>query len=176
MTNRRLMLAALGTVSLIEPLRTALTAEVCPPDAAAANSALFDRYIAASNAHDTSAFAEIFAEDYIQHSGRSPSGLAAQIANFENLRKTWPDLQLHVEDRMFAGDKIIARNSFTATHTQPALGYAPTGRKVTIRTIDIWRVESGKLAEHWDIVDFAGLEKQLRGRIARRIAVAKIDA
>jgi predicted ester cyclase len=64
---------------------------------------------------------------------------------------------------MFAGDKIIARNGFTATHTQPALGYAPTGRKVTIRTIDIWRVESGKLAEHWDIVDFAGLEKQLRG-------------
>ena len=56
MTNRRFMLAALGTVSLIEPLRTALTAEVCPPDAAAANSALFDRYIAASNAHDTSAF------------------------------------------------------------------------------------------------------------------------
>ena len=32
MTNRRLMLAALGAVSLIEPLRTALTAEVCPPD------------------------------------------------------------------------------------------------------------------------------------------------
>ena len=92
MTNRRFMLAALGAVSLMEPLRTALAAEACPPDAAAANSALFDRYVAASNAHDTSALPEIFAEDYIQHSGRSPSGLAAQIANFENLRKTWPDL------------------------------------------------------------------------------------
>jgi steroid delta-isomerase-like uncharacterized protein len=163
MTNRRFMLAALGALPLIAPQGTALAAEGCPTDAAAANSALLDRYVAASNAHDTGAFPEIFAEDYTQHSGRSPSGLAAQIANFENLRRTWPDLQLRVEDRMFAGDKIIARNSFTATHTQPALGYAPTGRKVTIRTIDIWRVENGKLAEHWDVVDFAGLEKQLRG-------------
>ena len=163
MTSRRFMLAALGAVPLITPQRTALAAEACPTDASAANSALLDRYVAASNAHDTSTLPEIFAEDYIQHSGRSPSGLAGQIANFENLRKTWPDLQLHVEDRMFAGDKIVARNSFTATHTQPALGHAPTGRQVTIRTIDIWRVANGKLAEHWDIVDFAGLEKQLRG-------------
>jgi len=30
MANRRFMLAALGTVSLIEPLRTALAAEVPP--------------------------------------------------------------------------------------------------------------------------------------------------
>lgn len=167
MTNRRfvLALAALGTMPLITPLRQVAAAEACPPpsDASAANSALLDRYVAAVNAHDTSIFPEIFTENYIQHSGRSPSGLAAQIANSNNNHKTWPDLQLHVEDRIFAGYKIVARNLFAATHAQPALGFAPTGRKVTFRTIDIWRVENGKLAEHWDIVDLAGLEKQLRG-------------
>jgi predicted ester cyclase len=165
MPKRRfvLALAALGAVPLLAPLQAAVVAEACPPDASAANSALLDRYVAAVNANDTSQFPAIFTENYIQHSGRSPSGLAAQVANSNNNHKTWPDLQLHVEDRMFAGDKIIARNLFTATHTQPALGFAPTGKRVSFRTIDIWRVENGKLAEHWDIVDFAGLEKQLRG-------------
>jgi predicted SnoaL-like aldol condensation-catalyzing enzyme len=144
MTNRRFMLAALGAVSLIEPLRTALAAEACPSDSAAANSALLDRYVTASNAHDTSAFPEIFAEDYIQHSGRSPSGLAAQIANFGNLRKTWPDLQLHVEDRMFAGDKIIARTALQ--RRTPSLRWAtprPAERSPFARSISgAWRAAS----------------------------------
>jgi predicted SnoaL-like aldol condensation-catalyzing enzyme len=33
---------------------------------------------------------------------------------------------------------------------------------VTIRTIDIWRIADGKLAEHWDVVDFAEVDRQLR--------------
>jgi predicted ester cyclase len=53
--------------------------------------------------------------------------------------------------------------TFNATHTQPLLGIAPTGRRFALRTIDIWRVENGKLAEHWDIVDYPGLQRQLRG-------------
>jgi SnoaL-like polyketide cyclase len=41
------------------------------------------------------------------------------------------------------------------------LGIAPTGKQVTINTIDIWRVEGGKLAEHWDVIDIAGIRQQL---------------
>ena len=128
-----------------------------------AHSALLDRYVAAANARDTSRFAEIFTESYIQHSGRSPSGLAAQIENSRGLFARMPDVQVSVEDRIIAGDKVVARMAFTATHTQPLQGIAPTGRRFTLRTIDIWRVENGKFAEHWDIVDTAGLLKQLRG-------------
>jgi steroid delta-isomerase-like uncharacterized protein len=126
-------------------------------------SALLDKYLAAVNAHDTSTFGEIHTEDYIQHSGRSPNGLAAQIENFRAIFARMPDVQATVEDRIIQGDKIVARMTFTATHTQPMQGIAPTGRRFTLRTIDIWRVENGKLAEHWDIVDTVGLQKQLRG-------------
>jgi predicted SnoaL-like aldol condensation-catalyzing enzyme len=31
-------------------------------------------------------------------------------------------------------------------------------------TIDIWRIENGKFAEHWDQVDFAGLQRQLTAK------------
>jgi predicted ester cyclase len=131
--------------------------------AEAVGSALLDKYVAAVNAHDTGTFGDIHTENYIQHSGRSPNGLAAQIENFRGIFARMPDVQARVEDRIIAGDKVVARMTFAATHTQPILGIAPTGKRFTLRTIDIWRVENGKLAEHWDVVDYAGLQKQLRG-------------
>jgi predicted ester cyclase len=145
---------------------TGLAASTRRADAADTSEAynkLLDRYSAAVNAHDTSPFPEIFTEAYVQHSGRSPNGLQAQIANFQRIWDSWPDYQSRFEDRIFGGDKIVARTTFTGTHTKPVLGVAPTGKRVTWGAIDIWRAENGKLAEHWDIVDFAGLQKQLRG-------------
>ena len=126
-------------------------------------AALLERYVAAVNAHDTSSFPELFTETYIQHSGRSASGLPAQIENFRRILSSMPDVQMRVEDRIIAGDRVVARNTFNATHTQTMQGIAPTGRRFALRTIDIWRVENGKFAEHWDLVDFPGFVKQLRG-------------
>lgn len=167
MTNRRdvLVLGILSGTPLFAQLQPALAAEKCPPvgGTEAIGSALLDKYVAAVNAHDTSSFAEIHTESYIQHSGRSPNGLAAQVENFRGIFSRMPDVEACVEDRIIAGDKVVARMTFSATHTQPLQGIAPTGRRFTLRTIDIWRVENGKFAEHWDIVDFPGLQKQLRG-------------
>jgi predicted ester cyclase len=168
MTDRRDMLRALGLlggIALLAPGRAARAAQDCQNAARseAVGNALLDRYVAAVNAHDTSSFAEIHTESYLQHSGRSPSGLPAQIENFRGLFARMPDVQARVEDRIVAGDRVVARVTFSATHTQPLQSIAPTGRRFTLRTIDIWRVENGKFAEHWDIVDFAGLLKQLRG-------------
>src|SRR5262249_43947747 len=150
-----LALGILGGTALLAPPRAALAAGDCEQAARseAVASTLLDRYVAAVNAHDTSSFPEIHTDSYIQHSGRSPSGLAGQIENFRGIFARMPDVQARVEDRIIAGDKVVARMTFSATHTQPLQGIAPTGRRFTLRTIDIWRVENGKLAEHWDIVD-----------------------
>lgn len=166
MTKRRdvIAFAVLGPMALLAQARPVLAVDDCTPeDIEAIGSALLDKYVAAVNAHDTSTFADIHTESYIQHSGRSPNGLAAQIENFRAIFSRMPDVQARVEDRIIAGDKVVARMTFSATHTQPLQGIAPTGRRFNLRTIDIWRVENGKLAEHWDIVDYAGLQKQLRG-------------
>src|SRR3954468_25083258 len=162
MTSRRRIfsLAIAGAGALLA--RASLAAD-CPPEAGSIGARLLERYVAAANAHDTGSFAELFSEGYVQHSGRSASGLAAQIENFRGIVARMPDVQLKVEDRIIAGDRVVARMAFSATHTQPLQGIAPTGRRFTLRTIDIWRVENGKFAEHWDIVDSPGLQKQLRG-------------
>ena len=129
-------------------------ADACPP--------LLERYVAAVNAHDTSPFPELFTESYIQHSGRSPSGLAAQIENFKRILATMPDVRLKVEDCIVSGNKVVARITYSATHTQAIRGIAPTGKNFSFRTIDIWRVENGKFAEHWDLTDAAEVVSKLK--------------
>jgi predicted ester cyclase len=139
------LIATLSAASLLIAAPVMAT-EGCPSSSGrAALSTLLDRYVAAVNAHDTSLFPALFAEEYMQH------------------LELWPDIQMQVEDRIIADDKIAARVTFTATHSRTVANVAPTGRKVSFGTMDIWRVECGKLAEHWDLVDTAGLQKQLRG-------------
>jgi predicted ester cyclase len=77
-------------------------------------------------------------------------------------REAFPDLSVTVEDRIFGGDKIVARNTWSGTHRGAFLGVAPTGERIAIHTIDIWRVDGEKFAEHWDVIDLGALEKQLR--------------
>jgi predicted ester cyclase len=163
--RRRMMLGASATAaSLAAGLLVANESVAIAAESGAnpAFDALLDRYLAAVNAHDTSKFPELFSEGYIQHSGRNPSGLQAQIANYQRIFENWPDFQSRIEDRIFGGDRIVARSTLSATHTKTVQGFAPTGKRVTWATIDIWRVENGKLAEHWDVVDIAGLQRQLR--------------
>jgi predicted ester cyclase len=165
MIGRREVLA-LGTLTTLCELFSPpnALAEDCASVARAQDigNGLLDKYVAAVNAHDTSPFPELFTEGYIQHSGRSPSGLAAQIENFKRIIASMPDLRLQVEDRIIAGDKVVARVTYSATHSQPIRDIAPTGKTFAFRTIDIWRVENGKFAEHWDLTDVTEVLGRLR--------------
>ena len=117
------------------------------------------------SAGDIDGFGDLIADDLVEHEEapgfESTKEGVKQV--FHMYRAAFPDLRMEPQDIIVCGDKVVARMSFSATHTQPLLGIAPTGRRFTLRTIDIWRVENGKFAEHWDIVDYQGLQKQLRG-------------
>jgi predicted ester cyclase len=166
MTDRRTLLTvvALSGSLVMAPARAALAAEQTE-----ANSAILDRYVAAFNAHDVGAFRDVIAAAYIQHNGRAQPGMAGTQAALRGYFETFPDFHMEIEDRIFGGDKVVARATLTATHSHPVqLGpgapvFPPTGRKLAWGSIEIWRVANGKFVEHWDQNDFAGLARQLRG-------------
>ncbi len=151
MLDRRalLMSAAIAAPALL-PGKVRADQLGCSPESIEANAALLDRYVAAVNAGDIAALQALFAKPYAQHGGLKGS------------REAFPDWRVTVEDRILASDKIVARNTWSGTHRGAFLGVAPTGKQITIRTIDIWRVQGGQLAEHWDVIDIGALEKQLR--------------
>ena len=41
------------------------------------------------------------------------------------------------------------------------LGIAPTGKKITLRSLDFWRIENGLIRENWVLVDLLSLYAQL---------------
>jgi predicted ester cyclase len=62
---------------------------------------------------------------------------------------------------MADGNLEAARVALTGTHKGELMGVAATDKTVEIASIDIIRVEGGKVAEHWGITDTTGLVQQL---------------
>ena len=59
------------------------------------------------------------------------------------------------------GDKVVARWTATMTHKGEFLGFAPTGKKVTITGTSTQRISDGKIVEGWDNWDQLGLLVQI---------------
>jgi steroid delta-isomerase-like uncharacterized protein len=72
---------------------------------------------------------------------------------FSEAREGFPDLTISIEDVMAEGDWVTARVTMRGTHRGEFQGIAPTGKRVEVRAIDMFRIEDGKIAEHWGHAD-----------------------
>jgi predicted SnoaL-like aldol condensation-catalyzing enzyme len=66
-----------------------------------------------------------------------------------------------IEDLIAEGDRVVVRWTNSGRHVGDFLGAAPTDRPYAMAGIDIYRVESGRLAEHWHVVDQLSMLQQL---------------
>jgi C-1 hydroxylase len=65
-----------------------------------------------------------------------------------------PDLRLDIEDIFGAGNKTAVRLQMTGTHTgEPLLGRAATGKRLSASAVFIYRVQGGRVAEAWQMLD-----------------------
>ena len=65
------------------------------------------------------------------------------------------------EARLFMGEWAAAFGRQEAVHSGRFLGVEPTGRRVSIRYMDFWRVKDGKIVDNWVMVDFPDVLRQL---------------
>ncbi|MDQ3931852.1 MAG: ester cyclase [Actinomycetota bacterium] len=66
-----------------------------------------------------------------------------------------------VEDVIAEGDRVVVRWTNRGTHVGAFLGIPPTGRAFEFAGIDIYRLEQGRMAEHWHAIDQLTLLQQL---------------
>jgi len=65
-----------------------------------------------------------------------------------------PDFRLDIEDIFSTGDRAAVRLRMTGTHTaEPLLGRPATGKKLSADAVFIYRVQRGRIAEAWQMVD-----------------------
>jgi predicted ester cyclase len=72
-----------------------------------------------------------------------------------------PDLSAKLEDLVAEGDKVVVRFTAEGTHDGTLLGVPPTGKRMRISGISIYRLAEGKFVEHWEEGDRLGLLQQL---------------
>jgi steroid delta-isomerase-like uncharacterized protein len=130
------------------------------------NTELAHRFAAMLNTGDLDALDGFLAEDYINHNPFVADGLAANKAFWQQWLAAFPDTQVTVEDAFAVGDQVAGRFTYRATHRGEFLGIPASGNPVEMRSIDIWRVEDGKLVEHWDELNTLEFMQQM-GAIPR---------
>src|SRR5215211_1350766 len=72
---------------------------------------------------------------------------------FAEAREAFPDLHVTVEDLVAEGDRLTARITMRGTHQGAFQGLTPTGKRVEVRAIDMFRISDGKIVEHWGHAD-----------------------
>ncbi len=127
------------------------------------NKALTRRfYDEVLNGRRTGVLDEIAAAGYDEHDplpgqGEGRQGLKNRVAMLvEGLAPTFT-----VEDVIAEGDRVVVRWTNSGRHVGDFLGVPPTDRPFAIAGIDIYRIEDGRLAEHWHVVDQLSMLQQL---------------
>jgi predicted ester cyclase len=52
-------------------------------------------------------------------------------------------------DLIGEGDFVVHRSTQRVRHVGEIFGVTPTGREVTVQHVEMWRIDGGKIVEHW---------------------------
>ena len=106
---------------------------------------------------------ELFSTDFVDHEAPEGSSTGPQAAanTVRWLHGALDDLEYEVEDVFGDGDRVALRVTLHATHAREFMGRPATGRRFSMGQTHIFRVEDGKVAEHWANRDDLGMMRQL---------------
>jgi len=129
------------------------------------NLDLVHRMYEALNAQDLEAHHNYWTDDMIWH-GPPGFGDIHGIDGFkyevlQPFYTTFPDYHVLNEIEIANGDWVAATGLLTGTPQDDWMGVPATGKPIVMRFSDFWRVENGKLAENWVMVDNLGVMLQL---------------
>jgi predicted ester cyclase len=88
--------------------------------------------------------------------------------NGANLRAAIPDRVDVIEDIIADGDGVGLLFRVTGTHEGTLFGIPPTGRRIDVYEVGLYRLVDGQVVEGWFMADEAALLKQIGARLPAR--------
>lgn len=104
------------------------------------------------NKRDVDAADKFFTGNFRQHNplyGVGVTGIKGFTKEFWH--STFPDLNINVEVAFAQNDRVLTFTTWTGTE-------ARTGRELRVLVSEIYRFWNGKIAEHWDVLEYTELE------------------
>jgi predicted ester cyclase len=96
--------------------------------------------------------------------GTELTGVEAFKGYVRDVQAAFPDWHNRIDELITAGDRVVARLTWSGTHEGELLGLAPTGRFVTYVGAAIFRLEDALIEEGWVVGDTHDLWRAL-GRL-----------
>lgn len=121
---------------------------------------LFDEVL---NAGNFGLLDQLIGASYVEHNpiAHQAAGATGVRDKIQGMRTAFPDLRFVLEELIGEDAIVAARYRWQGTHKGTFLGIAPTGRRLSVRGMDFYRLEDGRVIEHWDTVDEFGMLSQL---------------
>jgi predicted SnoaL-like aldol condensation-catalyzing enzyme len=104
-------------------------------------------YEAALNEKDVDKARRYLGDVYIQHNPRVSDGPEGLLRFIRFRRDRYPDARNEIK-------RVIAEGDLVALHVHSVVIPGTPGRQI----VDIFRVEDGKVVEHWDVIQEIPLE------------------
>ena len=106
---------------------------------------------------------ELISPNFICHAipPELPKGPQGFNQFYSWLRSAFPDIRFTVNDLIAENDKVVVRWTWHCTHTGNYIEIAPTGKKISVDGIAIYRIENDQIVERWVQLDINGMMKQM---------------
>jgi len=120
-------------------------------------------YAEAKNRHDPATALGNCTEDFFLEAvplGSKTEGKKEVLAFLLDFFRAFPDYAGDVETKAFGDDVIIATWQWRGTLRGEFLGYAPTGRSISLEAVSLYQFRDGKLAGERVFFDLATLFRQ----------------
>jgi steroid delta-isomerase-like uncharacterized protein len=116
----------------------------------------------ALNDGDAAAIGDLVTADYVEHDPLPGQGTGREgfIDRFSMIVNGLAP-QFTVHDMVAEDDKVVVRWTNAGTHVGEFAGIPATGHAFDIGGIDIYRLEGGRLCEHWHQIDEVSMLGQL---------------
>ena len=128
------------------------------------NTAIIRKFIDAYNSRNLEIFEELVVPDYIDHTHQT-KGREDFKHLFTLAFNGFPDWYENIEEIIAEGENVWVRVIATGTHTGEwnlfGIPLPPTGKKVKMEMVFIWRLKNGKLVEGREVDDSLDFLKQL---------------
>ncbi|KAG0263564.1 hypothetical protein BGZ95_003778 [Linnemannia exigua] len=129
-----------------------------------ANKSIMKRFVVFINTANEMMAEELIAPDAVFHVPGNPEpmlGPAGYLAIIGMMRGGFPDIQWTLEEMVAEGDRVAARFIMNGTHQGTFFGVPPTGKKISVQAMNMYRLSNGMFIEEHGQPDMLGLLKQI---------------
>ncbi len=133
-----------------------------------ANKALVRRYVdQVPNGGHFEVLDDVLSPNYkrFRSAAAEPLDAAGNKQRLAGLRMAFPDLKITIEDLIAERDLVVYRGTVRGTQQAAFMGIPPTGKQVMVTVHESFRIENGKIAEHWGGPDTLDLLQQLGAEV-----------